>query len=200
MSTGFNIQKRVRPPRPHGLWASPVPMVTSSHQQMPSLRWARLPAVGRLGQAMPARTYRIPSGGLPSPTRDWNCWLWEGKGVVASARGRGPPTPRCQPSVMRNTQVCLLHQKRVHACLSLRITTVSFCLKSNGMDLRLIDGLAGRTGGQVLDSTFSASIKWAAFTSTATHTPRGRDPFTRQQVAKGSPLDSLLDLPETRSR
>lgn len=100
---------------------------------------------------MPARTHRIPSGSLlsclPSPTQDWSCWLWEGKGI-ASARGRGPPTPRCQPSVIRNKYSGLLQQKRVHACLSPRITTVSFCFKSNGMDLRLIDGLAGGTGEQ----------------------------------------------------
>lgn len=81
---------------------------------------------------------RLPS---PSPTRDGNCWLWEGKGI-ASSRGRGPPTAGPHPSVMNNTQV---HpSRRVYACLSVKITLVSFCLKSKRMDVRLTEGLAGR--------------------------------------------------------
>lgn len=72
---------------------------------------------------------------LPSPTQDCNCWLWEGMGV-ASARGAGLPTPRSQPSVMNNTQVHS-QQKRVHARFSLRIATVSFCLKSKGIGLEM---------------------------------------------------------------
>lgn len=40
VSAGFNIQKASQATHPHGLWASPIPMATASHQQMPSLRWA----------------------------------------------------------------------------------------------------------------------------------------------------------------
>lgn len=107
-------------------------MATSSHQQMPSLRWAELPAVRRLDHAVPARTHRIPSGSLlaclPSPTRVWNCWLWEGMPQLRTTL-RSTPTEES-------------------ACLpflgQLRVSTVSFCLKSKGMDLRLTEGLAGR--------------------------------------------------------